>query len=70
MGPKKELLRDDFYNDLLESKDDIKLDMTIFGHFDRWFQANDVRDRYSFFFKCFQQGDMFRFIIKKRSRKK
>ena len=55
---------------LMISKDDIKLDRTIFGHFDRWFQANVVRDRYSFFFKCFQQGDMFRFIIKKRSRKK
>ena len=30
----KEVLEDDFYNDLLEIKDDIKLDRTIFGYLD------------------------------------
>ena len=29
-----EILRPDFYNELLEIKDEIKLDRTIFGYFD------------------------------------
>ena len=37
-----EVLGEDFYNDLLEIKDDIKLDRTLFGYFDRCFIANQV----------------------------
>ena len=33
----KDVLGSDFYNDLLEIKDEIKLDKTIFGYFDRCF---------------------------------
>ena len=33
----KDVLGNDFYNDLLEIKDEIKLDKTIFGWFDRCF---------------------------------
>ena len=33
----KDVLGNDFYNDLLEIKDEIKLDKTIFGCFDRCF---------------------------------
>ena len=33
----KDVLGNDFYNDLLEIKDEIKLDKTIFGYFDRCF---------------------------------
>ena len=33
----KDVLGNDFYNDLLEIKDEIKLDKTIFGYFDRFF---------------------------------
>ena len=33
----KDVLGNDFYNDLLEIKDEIKLDKTIFGYLDRCF---------------------------------
>ena len=33
----KDVLGNDFHNDLLEIKDEIKLDKTIFGYFDRCF---------------------------------
>ena len=45
----KEVLGYNFYNHLLEIKDNIKLDMTIFGYFDKCFQANEVLARYNFF---------------------
>ena len=47
----EEVLRDDFYNDLLEIKDEIKLDRTIFGYLNRCFQVNEVLAKYNFFLK-------------------
>ena len=44
-----EVLGHNFYNHLLEIKDNIKLDRTIFGYFDRCFPANEVLARYNFF---------------------
>ena len=50
----REVLEDNFYNDLLEIKDDIKLDRTIFGYFDRCFQANEILSQHNFFLKFFE----------------
>ena len=41
-----EVIGEDFYNDLLELKDEIKLDRTLFGHFDRCFVVNRQLIRY------------------------
>ena len=50
----REVLEDNFYNDLLEIKDDIKFDRTIFGYFDRCFQANEILSQHNFFLKFFE----------------
>ena len=50
----EEVLGDNFYNDLLEIKDEIKLDRTIFGYFNRCFQVNEVLATYNFFLKFFE----------------
>ena len=62
----EEVLGDDFYNDLLETKDEIKLDRTIFGYFNRSFQVNEVLAKYNFFLKFFERQDMFTFLIQKK----
>ena len=51
----REVVRDDFYNDLLEIKGNMKLVRTIFGYFDRCFQANEIVCKRNFFLKCFER---------------
>lgn len=48
-GKAKEIIDDRFYNQLLEIKDDILLDKTIFGFFDRCFLVNEVLSKHNFF---------------------
>ena len=60
----KDVLGNDFYNDLIEKKNDTQLDRTIFGYFDRCFLVNKVLAKYNFFFKFFGQRDIYRFQIK------
>ena len=62
----EEVLGDDFYNGLLEIKNKIKLDRTIFGYFNRCFQVNEVLVKYNFFLKFLERQDMFRFLIQKK----
>ena len=50
-----EVVGEDFYNDLLEIKDEIKLDRTLFGYFDRSFLANQVVAKHNFFKKFFER---------------
>ena len=61
----EEVLGDNFYNDLLEIKDEIKLDRTIFGYFNRCFLVNKVLVKYNFFLKFLERRDMFRFLLQK-----
>ena len=65
-GKIQETIGNDFYNDLLEIKDDIKLDRSIFGFFDRCFRANQVLAKHNFFLKFCERRDDFRFQIKKK----
>ena len=51
---------------MLEIKDGIKLDRTLFGYFDRHFLVNQVIAEHIFFLTCFEQRDMFRFLIRKK----
>ena len=61
-----EVLGPDFYNELLENKDEIKLDKTIFGYFDTCFKVNDVLSNHNFFLKFFEWRYVFRFLIQKK----
>ena len=61
-----EVIGNEFYLQLLEIKDDIKLDKTLFGYFNRFFMANEVHTKHSFFLKFFDRRDKFRFLIKKK----
>ena len=61
-----EVLGEDFCNDLLDVKDKIKLDRTIFGFFDRCTILNEIFSKYNFFVKFFKRRDKFRVIIKKK----
>ena len=64
----KDVLGNDFYNDLIEIKNDIQLDRAIFGCFDRCFLVNKVLAKFNFFLKFFERRDIYRFQIKKRLR--
>ena len=65
-GKIQERIGNGVYHDLLEIKDDIKLDRSIFGYVDRCFVANLVLAKHNFFLKFFERRDVFRFQIKKK----
>ena len=50
-----EVLGEDIYNDLLEIKDEIKMDRVIFRYFDRCFIANQVLAKHNFSLKFFER---------------
>ena len=60
-----DVLGKNFYEELLEIKDDIQLDKTLFEYFGRCFLVNIVLAKYNFFLKVFEKRDKFRFLIKK-----
>ena len=65
----KEVLGYNFYNHLLEIKDNNKLDRTIFGYFDRCFKANEVLTRYNIFSLNFSSAVIcLGFLYRKRFR--
>ena len=43
-----EILGEDLYEDILEIKDEIQLDKTLFGFFNRCFKVNEVLYKYNF----------------------
>ena len=49
-----EVLGPDFYKELLEIKEQIKLDKTIFGYFDTCFKVDDVLSNHNFFLTFFE----------------
>ena len=62
----KDVLGNDFYNDLIEIKNDIQVDRTIFGYFDRRFVVSKVLAKYNFFLKFFERRGIYKFEITKR----
>lgn len=44
----EDILGNDFYSGVLEIKDDIQLDRTLFGYFNRYSLANQVLAKYNF----------------------
>ena len=61
-----DVLGKNFYEELLEIKDDIQLDKILFEYFGRCFLVNIVLGKYNFFLKVFEKRDKFRFLIKKK----
>ena len=57
-----------FYEELLQIKDNIQLDKTLFGFFNRCFLANKVLAKH-IFLKFFERMGKFRFLIKKKKLK-
>ena len=55
------ILRKDFYEGLVEIKDGIQLDKTLFGFFNGCFLVNKVLAKHNFFLKFFERRDKFRF---------
>ena len=62
----KEVIGNEFYLELFEIKDDIKLDKILFGYFNKCFIVDEVLAKHNFFLKFFKRRDKFRFLIKKR----
>ena len=62
----KDVLANDFYNDPIEIKNDTQLDRTIFGHFDRRFLVNKVLAQNNFYWKFFEQRDIYWFQTKEK----
>ena len=62
----RDVLGDDFRNDLLEIKGNIKLDRTIFGYSGRCFQVNEVLASHDFSLNFFKWRDLFGFLIQKK----
>ena len=65
-----QVLGEDFYNDLLEVKDEIKLDRTLFGYFDRCFIANQVLAKYIFFLNFSSDETCLGFSSRKKHKEK
>ena len=55
---------------MLEIKDDITLDRTIFGYFDRCFQANEVLARHIFSLNLLNVEICLGFLYRKKYREK
>ena len=61
-----EVLGGKFFNDLKEIEEEIKLDKTLFGYFDRCFKLNKVLAKHNYFLKFFKRRDTYRFLINKK----
>ena len=53
-GKIAEVLGVDFYNELLEIKDEAKLDRTVFGYLNTCFKVNEVLSNHNFFSYIFR----------------
>ena len=65
-----EVLGGNFFNELKEIKEEIKLHRTLFGYFNRCFKLNKVLAKHNYFLKFFERRDMYRFLIKKKVQRK
>ena len=61
-----EIFGGNFFNNLKEIEEEIKLDRTLFGYFDKCFKPNKVLAKHNYFLKFFERRDTYRFFIKKK----
>lgn len=55
---------------LKDTEDEVELDRTLFGFFDRCFKLNQVISQHDHFLKFFERWDKYRFLIKKKAYRK
>ena len=66
----KKFFEDDLHSDLLEIEPSTLLDKSLFGFFEKCFFINQVISKYEFFLRFFERRNMYRFLIKKRGKRK
>ena len=66
----KKIFEDDLHSDLLEIEPSTLLDKSLFGFFEKCFFINQVISKYEFFLRFFERRNMYRFLIKKRGKRK
>ena len=59
------VLRGDFYKDFCEVKDQLKLDTSMYGFFDKCVLVNEFLTRKNLFLKFYERRDKYRYLIKK-----
>lgn len=62
----KEIFGEKIYEELPEIKEEIKLDRSVFGFFNKCFLVNQLLSRYEYFLKFFERRDKFCYLITKR----
>ena len=58
------------YGELIDVKDEIQLDRTLFGFFNRCFLVIELLSKYDYFLKFYERRDKFRFLINKKIERK
>ena len=59
------VLGGDFYKDFCEVKDQLKLDTSMYGFFDKCVLVNEFLTRKNLFLKFYERKDKYRYLIKK-----
>ena len=66
----KDIFGENLYGDLIDVKDEIQLDRTLFGFFNRCFLVIELLSKYDYFLKFYERRDKFRFLINKKIERK
>ena len=66
----KDNFGENLYRDMIDVKDEIQLDRTLFGFFNRCFLVIELLSKYDYFLKFYEQRDKFRFLINKKIERK
>ena len=66
----KDIFGENLYGDLIDVKDEIQLDRTLFVFFNRCFLVIELLSKYDYFLKFYERRDKFRFLINKKIERK
>ena len=66
----KDIFGENLYGDLIDVKDEMQLDRTLFGFFNRCFLVIELLSKYDYFLKFYERRDKFRFLINKKIERK
>ena len=66
----KDIFGENLYGDLIDVKDEMQLDRTLFGFFNRCFLVIELLSKYDYFLKFYERREKFRFLINKKIERK
>ena len=66
----KDIFGENLYGDLIDVKDEIQLDRTLFVFFNRCFLVIELLSKYDYFLKFYERREKFRFLINKKIERK